>query len=291
VTAPLRFPDPAVIETTFTVGTDPVTDTEEDLTLSRTVSGVAAGLVPLGTAWTVGWDDHDGDHIRGVILTSVEDRGDWIVGMSEDGQQYRFRDLDPYDAVTMSAAGVPQPLMVVQAHVIRGGVLADSLDAVVAADNTVATLMLETGMGTFVRYAGDWQLLQSDSGSLEDMALVSVAPGALAVWDAADSANQTISVFDLPRDAGDGTVVNPEPAVDLETAAAVAASGVQIPQIDRAEDLDLAIRFANTHPTARWYVTKRARALTASARIPAHWNVAPAAVAPPFPAAGTEMEM
>jgi hypothetical protein len=88
--------------------------------------------------------------------------------------------------------------------------LADSLDAVVAADNTVATLMLETGMGTFVRYGGDWQLLRDDSGSLDDMGLVSVAPGALDVWDAADSAGQTISVFDLPLKGDDGEAINPE---------------------------------------------------------------------------------
>jgi hypothetical protein len=291
VTAPLQFPNPAVIETTLTLATDSVTDTEEPFTVQRTVSGLAAGHMEYGTGWSVGWDDHDGDHIRGVILTSVEDQGDWIVGTSEDGQEYRFRDLDPYDAVKMSAAGVPQPLMVVQAHVIRGGVLADSLDAVVAADNTVATLMLETGLGTFVRYAGDWQRLGSDSGALEDMALVSVAPGALAVWDAADAAQETISVFDLPRDAGDGTIINPEAGVDVETTAAIAASGVQIPQIDQVEDLDLAVRYANTHPAARWYVTKRARALAASAAIPAHWNVAPEPVVRPFPVHGVEMEM
>jgi hypothetical protein len=291
VTAPVQFPNPAVIETTMTLMADPVTDTEEDTVNRRYAAGLVAG-VSEGGGWSIGWDDHEGDHIRGVILASVEDQGDWIVGTSEDGQEYRFRDLDPYDAVTMAAgAGVPQPLMVVQAHVLRGGVLADSLDAVVAADNTVATLMLETGLGTFVRYAGDWQRLGSDSGALEDMALVSVAPGALAVWDAADAAQETISVFDLPRDAGDGTIINPEAGVDVETTAAIAASGVQIPQIDQVEDLDLAVRYANTHPAARWYVTKRARALAASAAIPAHWNVAPEPVVRPFPVHGVEMEM
>jgi hypothetical protein len=191
----------------------------------------------------------------------------------------------------MSAAGVPQPLMVVQAHVIRGGALADSLDAVVAADNTVATLMLETGMGTFVRYGGDWQLLRDDSGSLDDMNLVSVAPGALNVWDAADGAGQTISVFDLPLKGDDGEAINPEPDTDIETAAAIAASGVSIPAIGTEEDLDLGIRYANNHPEARWYVTKRARALAASARIPAHWNVVPVAVAPPFAMTGREMDL
>lgn len=288
MTAPVQFPNPAMVELTSRVMADEVTGTEEDQVKTQPVAGLAAG-VTLG-GWSVGWDEDD--QINGVILSSVEDQGDWIVGTSADGQAYRFRDLDPYDAVSMSAAGVPQPLQVVQAHVLRGGgVLADSLDALVAADNTVATLMLETGMGTFVRYAGDWQLLNDSSGSLDDLAVVAVAPGAVAVWDAADSASQTISIFDLPLVADDGSAINPEPQVDVETMAAVAASGVSIPQISRVEDLDLGVRYANTHPEARWYVTKRAHALAASGRIPAHWNVVPATVTPPFSTALSEMEM
>jgi hypothetical protein len=288
VTSPVQFPNPAVLETRFQLMADDVTDTSEEQVIRRYIGGVASGIGDGGVS--VGWDDLD--HIRGVILSSVEDQGDWIVGTSAEGQVYKFRPMDPYDAVDMGAgAGVPQPLQVVQAAVIRGGVLADSLDAVVAADNTVATLMLETGMGTFVRYGGDWQLLRDDSGALDDMGLVSVAPGALDVWDAADSAGQTISVFDLPQKGNDGEVVNPEPSVDVETAAAIAASGISIPQIASEEDLDLGIRYANSHPEARWYVSKRARALAASARIPAHWNVVPVAVAPPFAFSGREMEM
>lgn len=285
----VQFPNPAAVEVTCRVVTDDVTDTEEDMTRLRFVGGIAAGVSAEG-GWSVGWDDEDS--IRGVILTSVEDEGDWIVGATADGQPYRFRDLDTHDAIRLSAAGVPQPLSVVQAHVLRGGVLADSLDAVVAADNTVATLMLETGMGTFVRYSGDWQLLSSDSDSLDDMALVSVGPNALAVWDAADAASETITVFDLPLKHSDGTVTNPEESVpDIETAAAIAASGIQIPQVGSVEDLDLGIRYGNTHPNARWYVTKRASALGASARIPAHWNVAGPALVPPFPVTGEELEM
>lgn len=287
MTAPVQFPNPAMVESTYHVVADEVTETEEDYVSLRPVSGIAAGVSSGG--WSVGWDEED--RINGVILSSVEDQGDWIVGTSADGQAYRFRDLDPYDAVMMSAAGVPQPLQVVQAHVLRGGVLADSLDALVAADNTVATLMLETGLGTFVRYSGDWQRLSDDTGALEDLAVVAVAPGALDVWDAADAASAAISIFDLPMPDGQGGTINPEPQVDIETAAAIAASGISIPQIRREEDLDLGIRYANAHPEARWYVTKRAQALAASGRIPKHWNVVPVTVTPPFAASREETAM
>lgn len=290
MTSPVQFPNPAVMQTTYRILDDDVTGTDEERVRVRYIGGVAAGIANGGVS--VGWDDED--QIQGVILTNVEDQGDWIVGTTDYGQEYRFRPVDPYDAVDMGAgAGVPQPVQVVQAAVIRGGALADSLDAVVAADNTVATLMLETGMGTFVRYGGDWQLLRDDSGSLDDMNLVAVAPGALQVWDAADGAGSTISVFDLPLKGDDGEAINPEDtSLDVETAAAIAASGVSIPAITAEEDLDLGIRYANSHPEARWYVTKRARALAASARIPAHWNVVPvAAAAPPFAWTDREMEL
>jgi hypothetical protein len=200
---------------------------------------------------------------------------------------YRFRDLDPYDAVMMSAAGVPQPLMVVQAHVLRGGVLADSLDAVVAADNTVATLMLETGMGTFVRYGGDWQLLRDDSGALDDMGLVSVSPGALVglgrrrlgradhlgVRPAAEGRRRRA---DQPRalrpGRGDGGGHRGQRCLH--------------PAIACEEDLDLGIRYANAHPEARWYVTKRARALAASGADPGALERGPGGRGAPFQLGG-----
>ena len=286
--ASVQFPNPAVVEVGYT-DTDPVTGVDEQLTGRRYAANVAGGPDPLG--WSVGWDD--GEDIRGVILTEVTDAGDAIVGSDALGNPYRFRDLDPYDAVTLApGAGVPQPLIAVQAEVLRGGVLAQELDAVVAPDNTVATLMLETGVGTFVRYSGDWQLLTPTSDSLEDMNLIPVSAGALAVWDAADAADQSISIFDLPTTNDDGSINNPEGDVDVETAAAMAASGIQIPEVRAIEDLDLGIRYGNTHPAARWYITKRAHALNASAHIPAHWNVAGGgAVVPPFPAEAAELEM
>lgn len=291
MSAPVQFPNPAMVERTLTVVTDPVTDTEETQIYLHPVGGLQYDVAEGG--WAVMWDEDGGDFQRGVVLQEVEDQGDWIIGTSVDGQFHRFRAVDPHDAVTMSPARVPQPLAVVQAEINRGGILAQQLDAVVAADNTVATLMLETGLGTFVRYAGDWQLLSASSASLEDMGLVAVGPGALDIWDAADAASTTISVFDLPVPSDDGGPdIDPtDDGLDIETTAAIAASGVQIPQIERVEDLDLGVRYANTHPQARWYVTKRARALQATAALPAHWNVAPVAVTPPFPASGMEMEI
>lgn len=248
-------------------------------------------------AWPV-----DGNYIRWTTMDDDEDRRDRAVeylSVTADGGAYNLvlrnggtahvRALDPYDGVKRSAAQVPQPIDVLQAEALRGGgVVAQELVAVVAPDNTVVTLMLETGIGLYVRFSGDWQLLSSDSVALDDMQLLPVSPASLAVFDAADMANSTLSAFDLPRvetfDNGVQVEVLPEP-VGLQTGmpdmgGAVVASGVVIPTVDTVDDLDVAIRVASANPGARWFVAKRAKALGAEERVPADWL--PRAVVHPF---------
>lgn len=213
-------------------------------------------------------------------------RGFAAGGLVEAGRYFetpdgliRIRAVDPYDAVALApAAGVPQPVETVRAEILgEGGALAQELDAVVAPDNTVATLMLETGTGTYVRYGGDWQLLSADSDSLENMALVPVAPGAIDVFDAAEGAQTTVSAGDLPTVSGgsNGQVIQLPGEPDAVTAGAVrgglTAAGVAIPVINGPEDLDLGLRFASAHPDARWYVAKRATALGHQHVIPSDW--------------------
>lgn len=231
---------------------------------------------PNGGALELVWSDSDGLIRSRVLVAPLQQQGRYWVGTSEDGGIYRLRDVDPYDAVDMSPAGVPQPREVIRAAIASGGMLAQELDAVVAPDNSVVTLMLETSMGTYVRYAGDWQLLSDDSDSLEDMALIPVGSGAVDIWDASEGAQTTVSVFDLPTvDGSGGLVIVQQPGREEEPneeAAAVMASGVSIPEINQVEDLDLAVRYASAHPGARWYVAKRAKALNAAERIPPEWN-------------------
>jgi hypothetical protein len=190
----------------------------------------------------------------------------------------RIRHVDPYDAVFLSpGAGVPQPVEVIRMHVLQGGgMLANSLQAVVAPDNSVVTLLLETGSGPYVRYLGAWQQLQDTSQSLEDLELVTVGSGAVDVFDASQNASTTISVFELPtpsasRNDGADEIIDPA-EVPTDTAVTLtAAAGTHIPMIASTEDLDLGLRFAAVHPDARWYVAKRAMALGESNRVPTWW--------------------
>lgn len=236
----------------------------------------AAFQNPSGGVLELVWTDSDGSIRSRELVGPLTVDGRYWVGTSSDGGVYRIRDIDPYDAVDLSPAGVPQPREVIRAALASGGMLAQELDAVVAPDNSVVTLMLETSMGTYVRYAGDWQLLSDDSDSLEDMALIPVGSGAVDIWDASEGAQTSISVFDLPTvDGSGGLVIVQQPGREEETneeEAAIMASGVSIPEVNQVEDLDLAVRYASAHPGARWYVAKRAKALNAAERIPPEWN-------------------
>ncbi|MGV1079728.1 MAG: hypothetical protein ACOYD1_07730 [Candidatus Nanopelagicales bacterium] len=219
---------------------------------------------------------------------SVEDRGDSVLMATASGTLL-VRPLDPYDGVQMSRAGVPQPLDVLEAEVLKGGgAVAQELSAVIAPDNTVVTLMLETGLGVYVRFSGDWQLLSADSTALEDTQILPVSPEALVVFDAADMANTALSAFDLPRvetlPNGAEIKITPQPvglADQLPRSGGIlVASGVSIPPINTVDDLDMAIRFGQVNPAARWYIAKRASILGAAERVPAEWS--PQVVVHPF---------
>ena len=265
-----------------------VVDTEDDDTTAQ-------------FARAVSWRDRVLSWVNADVPEEIADRALEFDTVESNGLGYSFtrageviarvRDLDPYDVVVrMNAAGVPQPLAVVQAEAqLGGGVVAQELSAVVAPDNTVVTLLLETGVGTYVRYSGDWHLLASESASLDDMEILTVAPAALAVWDRADMAQATLSAFDLPRaeTLPDGRVVDilPEPhrepgTLDIEGVGTMVAAGSTIPIIASADDLDVAVQYGHNNPASRWYIAKRATALGTTERVPSEWF--PSAVVRPF---------
>lgn len=55
---------------------------------------------------------------------------------------------------------------------------------------------------------------------------------------------------------------------------AFAPAALSIPIIASVKDLPLGIRYGNQVPDARWYVTKRARALGCADRLPPQWSQA-----------------
>jgi hypothetical protein len=270
----MSLPNPAFV-TFKMVEIEEVTEDVETSTWNELLANPRIGLTEDGTRLV--WDE--GDEVRGVSFKDLNPVGDGTFAGSD--AVVLVRPVDPYDALSLApSAGVPQPLEVVKAEILRGGgMVATELDALVAEDNTVATLMLDTGLGVYVRYAGDWQPISSTSDSLEDLAVVAVGSGAVDVYDAAEGARTTVSIEDLPiatsDDQGNLSMIDPTASVEGEVISdeVLTASGANIPIIATAEDIDLGITYGSTHPESRWYVAKRAKALGIQDRIPADWGV------------------
>jgi hypothetical protein len=213
------------------------------------------------------WEIGDYQLVSRTMTGPMQNDGLGVVGTTTNGATYRLRPVDPYDALQLSDAGVPQPVEAIRAA-FQGGSLATELDAVVAPDNTVATLMLDTSVGVYLRFGHSWQLLGPDSTALEDMSLVPVAAGALEVWDAGEASNSRVMVSDFPVKVGDGGVsdIHEPSAPDPKMPGAdgsVVASGTAIPEVMDMEDLAVAVQFGELNPDARWFIEKRAKALGA----------------------------
>lgn len=244
----MRFPNPAVIVTTE-LEPEPVTgDPDEVITIRYGTDFTERA--PREVIYSEGEDYH------GWVFKSMEQVGGEVHGTTEYGQVV-IRPVRADDAIDLApGVGVPQPVDVIEAHLLReDDMLAGEVDAAVAVDNSVVTLVLDTGLGLYVRYSGDWQLLPETSSSLEGLALHPVAPAALDVFDAADAAAQTVTIFDLPR-----TIDNYyTDATDREEEIEAPVGGPTVAAIDSEMDLSNVIRM--TAPEAAWYVRKRAQAL------------------------------
>lgn len=254
----MKFPSPAAI-----IGPDFTEFSRE----------VRTETAPDGSGLLVIWGEEN-DHPHTAVVGSLEEDGQALSGpiLGSRTDVLTIRPLDPYDGLVLSEARVPHPLAVLNAQVLYGGnMTANELAAVVAADNSVVTLLLETGLGTYVRFLGEWQLLTPDSESLDNCEFLTVSPGALTIFDKADAANVSLTSSDLPR-VVDGQNILPDdllPEAPLETMKA--AAGSQIPLIASAGDIPAAIDVARLYPEMRWYVARRAKALGSGHLIPAGW--------------------
>jgi hypothetical protein len=89
----------------------------------------------------------------------------------------------------------------------------------------------------------------------------SVRIGALGLWVAGQHES-----FPFMEQVGDGEISMAE----LDTFENLTSS--IIPPVHTPDDFPLALHFAETHPSARWYVEKRAAAMGLLDRIPSQWG-------------------
>lgn len=66
--------------------------------------------------------------------------------------------------------------------------------------------------------------------------------------------------------------LQPAPAMGDDEEEALLSAGLTIPPVLTAADLPLCVQHAETHPEARWYVTKRAVALACTDLLPQQWS-------------------
>lgn len=254
------IPNPAAAIVTMT-DTDPVTGVADERSHQVFLKN------PVVAEGALIYEGSDGNVHAYALVDQLTSDGLSLVATLEGGGTIRVREIDPYDALLMSTVKIPQPVDAIKAAILGGGHVANELDAVVAPDNSVATLMLETSVGVYVRFSRAWQLLAHSSTALDSMSLVAVSAGALEVWDQGEATNSRVMVSDFPIDINQGeidAIWEPSaPDEKMPKDGIVVASGSSIPDIEDMDDLAIAVRFGQTNPASRWFIEKRAAALGA----------------------------
>lgn len=180
---------------------------------------------------------------------------------------------DAISAVSMSGMpSVPMPLAVLAAiHASDGVFNMPTLWAMSDDDGFVATMMLNTDQGLYVRAAAAWHQL-ADEDVVDGLGVTEVEDSALDLFDQFDRAGQLPHVSAMP--AKDGSLSSyPTPAVETDDAAAsteslIAAATRGVPLLSSAEDLPAAIEMAEDDPDLQWWVERRAKALGLEASFP-----------------------
>lgn len=145
---------------------------------------------------------------------------------------------------------------------IIGGILTDAIQpptiaAAIDNEGDVHTMILETAVGLYARYASLW-IRMTDISPIEQLDIVDVPADDLEIYDQADQAGQTTNIRYLhPID-------RPAPSAVATTSPVATTAAVTTPTlvtITSAADIPDAVVFAQAHPESRWYVARRAKAL------------------------------
>lgn len=187
-----------------------------------------------------------------------------IMHMSEDDSgpppAVTVRNTIPDDALTAISMGgcpkIPMPVAVLAyMHLVEFNV--PHLYALSEDDGFVATMMLSTDSGIYIRYDSQWHEIM-DEEAIDGLNVTEVADTALATFDEYDKAGQLVQADAMMRPDGSPVQVN----VTAGAAEAVTAGALlAVPQLLSRDDLDGAITAAVDDPGLQWWVSRRVRAL------------------------------
>jgi hypothetical protein len=224
-----------------------------------------------GTSLTIAahYDDVEGD----VALEDAYDLRYLGVGkvIELNDQSFRFeteygRPVHIRQTIAQDAASwdylqgrIDLPVEIIGA-IMTAAVPEPTLTAAIDDEGEVHTMVLETSLGLYARYARTW-IRMMDISPIEALEVVDVPSDDLGIYDDADDAGKTVNIRDMhPKTEGYDTAVSVNAAEEPEPVAASAAGTVVVAS---AADLPAAIEFAATSAgvASRWYVERRARAL------------------------------
>lgn len=215
-------------------------------------------------------EDGYGGHEYGVATILALSENEFRFTTDVNDELIVLRPTRPDDAASWDRLSnrIPLPTEIIGA-IMTDAIPEPSISAAVDEQGDVHTMLLETGLGLYARYAASW-IRMTDISPIEQLDIVNVPADDLTIYDQADQRGDTVNIrylhpVDMPSPGG--TAVTPEPA---PTVAAAAGSAPGTIVVNSPADLPDAIAFAATQSGAasRWYVARRAKALGYTDRLP-----------------------
>lgn len=194
------------------------------------------------------------------------------------GSDYPFvvrstMESDTVNAIPFSGMpSVPMPLAVIKDIIDSEGIFTvPTLYALSEDDGFVATMLLNSDAGLYVRASNAWHLLTNDD-VVDGLNFVEVIDSSLDMFDQFDRAGQLVHVSAMQPVAEEFVPIregNPaEEAPESPITAAVEELLRDVPVITSAEDLPAAISAAADNPEIQWWVERRIKALGIEADLP-----------------------
>jgi len=204
-------------------------------------------------------DDYSGHWYSVDTLVAMDESQ--LRFVTETGEKIVLRPTRPDDAAASDrfTLGIPLPVEIIGA-LMTNTIPEPTISAAVDDDGDVHTMILETGVGLYARYSRQWIPL-IDISPIEQLDIVDVPATDLEHYDMADDIGKTISIRDLsPINPPAASAIGPNRATPPPPAVTASADAGMI-VITSAGDLPDAVAWGESHPAARWYISRRWRAL------------------------------
>ena len=218
--------------------------------------------------WVVDYSAMDAVGYR--IVAEISEYSNEVRFVGDDNLKYVIREVRPSDSQIAQNhpyfGTLPLPVEIIGA-IMNNTIGPVSLYAAVDGDGDVHTMILWTDNGLYARYARAWVRI-ADASSVASLTLLEVDEVNLDAYDAADETGRVLTRGALvePESAPVGT--SAPPIIETAGTTMLASAPIVAPIIASLEDLPTAIEYATDNEGARWYTSKRAKALGHTEALP-----------------------